>query len=132
MSLAWYIAGEKKIQDFDTFVDGKAIAHADEEILADIFRSLNVRPLTDFFSQNSEEFEEFFDEEADIPEDLPEEEWFSAADGLKTVRTLARHLQDHPDAIAGSEEILEDLKEYERILSRFEKEGIRWHLSIDF
>ncbi|MGE0085966.1 MAG: hypothetical protein AB7S75_16280 [Desulfococcaceae bacterium] len=132
MGLAWYIVSEKEIKGFDTFVDGKAIAHADEKILADIFSSLNVPPLMSFFSQNPEETGDFFDYEADIPENLPEEEWFSAADGLKTVRALTVHLQAHPESVAESEEILEDLKEYERILSRFEKEGIRWHLAIDF
>lgn len=128
MSLAWYIMGEKDIKDFDTFVDGKAIAHADEEVLAGIFRTLNVAPLMDFFSQNPEEFGDFPDENSH----MPKEEWFSAAEGLKTVRALAAHLQAHPDAAPQSEEILEDMKEYERILSRFEKEGIRWHLAIDF
>ena len=132
MGLAWYIVGEKEVPGFDTFVDGKAIAHADEELLADIFKSLHVPPLMDFFSQSPEEIRDFSDEETDMPPDLPEEEWFSAADGLKTVRTLAQHLEKHPHVLSGSEEILEDLKEYDRILSRFEKQGIRWHLAIDF
>ncbi|MEZ4528148.1 MAG: hypothetical protein R2941_19735 [Desulfobacterales bacterium] len=132
MGLAWYIVGEKEVEGFDTFVDGKAIAHADEKILDDIFRELNAAPLMDFFSENPEELADFFDENADMPDDLKTEKWFSATDGLKTVRSLTAHLQTHPDAIAESGEILEDLKEYERILSRFEKQGIRWHLAIDF
>jgi hypothetical protein len=132
MSVAWYIVGEKEIEGFDPFVNGKAIAHADEKTLAGIFKSLKVPPLMDFFSQSAEEIGDLFDDEEEIPDDSLDEEWFLASEGLKTVRALTEHLKNHPGAIDGSNEILEDLKEFERVLTQFEEERVRWHLAIDF
>ncbi|MDP2228265.1 MAG: hypothetical protein Q8J78_12400 [Moraxellaceae bacterium] len=136
MSVALYIVLEKEIADFDVFVDGKAVGHAEEEVLEKICVDLGVPPLMVFFSQDPDELADFLDdelgEEAPEPDELPAEEWFDAAAGLVTVQTLADHLEAHPQAIENSAAIAEDLRDYQRVLERLKTEKVRWHFAMDF
>lgn len=131
MSLAYYIVVERDLPDFDPFVNGKAVGHADETALAAIYEQLGVKDLMEFASSNREELAGFF-EEVELPENLPEEEWFAASDGLATVRALRRHLQANPGDLDNSAAVLADLEEMETVLRRLDEEGVRWHLAIDY
>src|SRR5690242_10573970 len=65
-----------------------------------------------------------------------EEQWFSPADGLRTVRALLEHLDENPRSFKGDEvdpaAIEEDLEAIEQIISAAQKAGVRFHLSIDY
>ena len=63
---------------------------------------------------------------------LPDEEWYSAAAGLKTVRGLMAHVRENPKKFKQSAALLEDLGELERYLAIADKEGVRFHLTPDF
>jgi hypothetical protein len=65
-------------------------------------------------------------------EGLPDEGWYSAAAGLKTVRGLVAHVRDNPKKVKQSAALLEDLGELERYLAIADKEGVRFHLTPDF
>lgn len=133
MSVAYYIVPETEIQDFEHFVNGKALGHCDEARLSELCELLNIKPLMDFFSEDPEElaeFMEFIDEEA--PTEFPPLEWFDPAEGLRSAQALIEHLTVNPEAMEGSAEILDDLKEFEVVLSRLVQENIRWHLALDF
>ena len=130
MSVAVFIVAERPGPDIS--VDGKALGHADEEVLEALCRDLGVAPLSRFLSQDPEELADYLEDAATETGDLPEEQWFSASDGLSTVRALVNRLESRPDVLARSAEILEDLREFETALSVLEAEGIRWHLQMDF
>jgi hypothetical protein len=61
---------------------------------------------------------------------LPEPQWFDAAEGLQTVRAVMEFLTSAPAAI-GSETfpVLLELREYERVLQKTADRGLRWHLA---
>ena len=133
--VAFYIVLEQKTSDLDATVSGKALAHAESE-LARIAAKLGIKPLTDFFSLSIEEAMDFLaNENIDLnsPDTrLPELRWFTAADGLKTVRALMIFLEEHPNSVKSSKNVVTDLKEFEQLLSEIEKRKIQWHLAVDF
>ena len=134
MGLAWYISAEREVAGLNTFVDGKAIAHADEKWLTGIMKKLNIKPIMDFFSANPEEladlFGDFGEETGEMPT-MPEEEWFSAEEGLATIKPLLDYLGKHKGEVENQDYIVRDLEEYQRILEVLATEGVGWHLSID-
>jgi hypothetical protein len=129
MSLAWYIQLERNIPGFEVFVNGKAIAKVGE-VLDSIANDVGVTPLSDFFSASTKDLVSMAESHGvDLKEMgvIPEEQWFPAEDGVKTVRALmqaeSRNLDDR---------ILEELKEFQKVLQAAASNGIRWHLAIDF
>ena len=63
MSVAYYIVPRQEIEGFDHFVNGKAVARANEKKLDTICNSLGVTPLSAFISQDPEELTDFLEEE---------------------------------------------------------------------
>lgn len=133
MSVALYIVAQKQPKNLDVFVNGKSLGHADEKAIDRLCKKLKVRPLLDFCSQDPEELADFIAEEGgQVPEELPAEQWFEAAEGLATVRALLEHLAKNPEALKNAKAIITDLKEFEAVLARLEKRKIHWHLAVDF
>jgi len=60
---------------------------------------------------------------------LPPEQWFPAADGLKTVRGLAEHVAANLNDFKQPNPILRDLKAAEALLAAAETAGVRFHLT---
>ena len=133
MSLAYYIVLNPEIVGFDAYVNGKALANADQQSLAKICQTLGVRPLEEFLSQNADELAEFLeDEDIEAPNQLEAEQWFSAEDGLATVHALSKYLSENPKALKKVSAIREELDEYAAVLERVKQEKVQWHLAIDF
>ena len=133
MSVAYYIVLEDEVPGLDPFVNGKAIAHAGEKTLAALCRSLGVRPLTDFVSEDPDELAGLLDDDGfDMPGDWPQVEWFDADQGLATVRALQRHLVANPDALHDAEAIVGELVEYALVLEHARDAEVRWRLALDF
>ena len=135
MGAALYIALENDSAGVENIVDGKALSRAEGELAA-LAHRLGVRPLMDFFSMSAEEFEEQaeqFNPLAGIP-DPPayREDWFTAEEGLATVRALISHLQANPDAIGHPERVMGDLEDFAQVLEEAGKRSIRWHLCVDY
>ena len=133
MSVAWYIVLERRITGFNHIVDGKALGRA-EHTLDALADDLGVQRLMQFFSASPEELADFAGAQGldlrENPIQTPSEKWFSANDGLKSVSALMEALEDKKIEHAGP--IIQDLKEFKRVLDAAREDGVRWHLSIDF
>jgi len=60
---------------------------------------------------------------------LPPEQWFPAADGLKTVRGLAEHVTANLNDFKQPNPILRDLKAAEALLVAAEAAGVKFHFT---
>ena len=60
---------------------------------------------------------------------LPPEQWFPAAEGLKTVRGLAEHVTANLNDFKQPNPILRDLKAAEALLVAAESAGVRFHFT---
>jgi hypothetical protein len=126
MGTAYYIALEKTIPGLDTIIDGKILSKA-EKLLTNAAKRLGVRPLMEFFSTSADEAEDLLgDHIAGI--DIPAAQWFSAEEGLKTVDALLAEANVDPDLKPAKD----DLLGCQRVLREAQKNGVRWHLAIDF
>lgn len=124
MSLAYFITVNPDQTDFDTFVNGKAVAKQVEAV-NDLAKQLGVTPLDDFLAM-SEGVAEEFDIDADV--DL----WFKPEAGLQTIEALIEHLEQNPSAVKNAKGVLEDLREYQTILEQIKAKELEWRFEIDF
>ena len=127
MGSALYISAKRKPRNFDLLVDGKALAKAEEK-LGVVCARIGVKRLMDFFGMSPDEVADMVGEE--VPNAAPEK-WFEPKEGLATVRALRRFLEAGTESVEGSANVIEDLRQFERVLSYLEEKKIPWHLAID-
>ena len=60
---------------------------------------------------------------------LPPEQWFAAADALKTLRALIEHVGTNLNNFKQPNPILRDLKAAEALLTAAEAAGLRFHFT---
>ncbi len=130
-----YIVVEGEDPGFDIFVNGRSMARH-EDALEKLALSVGVRPLIEFFSADENSMALLIEEGAgnhDLMRRLPPPQWYTASDGLATVRALIRTLRDEPQQL-GSEgaRVLTELDEYARVLTKAERRGCRWHLAVSW
>lgn len=130
-----YIVVEGEDPGFDIFVNGRSLAR-NEDALEKLAQQLQVRPLLDFFSADQNSMALLLDEGAGDPEwakTLPPPQWFRAEEGLATICTLIDYMAANPLAL-GSEtaQILDELREYERVLRKTATRGLRWQLAVSW
>ncbi|VTT97517.1 Uncharacterized protein OS=Acidobacterium capsulatum (strain ATCC 51196 / DSM 11244 / JCM 7670) GN=ACP_0151 PE=4 SV=1 [Gemmataceae bacterium] len=131
VGVALYIVAEREVPDVDTQVGGKALGRSNN--LDRLAVRAGVRPLMDYFSTDREQAAAHIEELGEEPPtDIPEEAWFSAEDGLITVRGLLRHLEANPTAISDAAEVAGELREFEGVLVGLAAAGVRWHLAVDY
>ena len=111
MSTAYYIALEKEDVEFDTFVNGKAVAHAADEI-SELCESNNTKVIDDFLSQDPSEFLEDFD----LPNDF-EIQWYKAEEGLDYFNSLINLISSN-DCSFDKNNVVSDLNEYLAVLQK--------------
>jgi hypothetical protein len=131
MGAALFVVAEKKMPEVDTFVNGKALACCNH--LDKLAKKAGIKPLMEFFSISPEDAKlqmEDFGIDFD-PEGLPPTDWFDAKEGLMTVRGLLAYLKANPKAIKNPDGVVEDLKEFEDVLTKLDQGGVRWHLAVD-
>jgi hypothetical protein len=133
MGASYSIVLEKKIENFDCSMDGKALARA-METLEELALLRNVRPLTGFTSIDPVAATDFLIGEGIPPTgvNLPPVQQFAPEDGLGTVRALIAHLNVQPSAVRNLDSVLSDLRDCERILARAQQHCVRWHFEVDF
>ncbi len=130
-----YIVVEGEDPGFDIFVNGRALARH-EDALERLALRLGVKPLIEFFSADENSMSLLIEEGAGNPDlirRLPPPQWYSAGDGLVTVRALAAALQADPQQL-GTEgpQVLTELEEYARVLDKTESANLRWHLAVSW
>lgn len=125
-----------------TYNGGKDLVEHDE-VLAEIAETLGVRPLMDFHTQSrADAISEFGGEDGvrvleEQGYSFPaEQEWFSAAEGLKTVTALRDYIEANP-AVLGedaeedetAESVVMALQDIEELLRDAEKKQRRFYLT---
>ena len=130
-----YIVVEGEDPGFNIFVNGRALARH-EDALERVALRLGVRPLIEFFSADENSMSLLIEEGAGNPElmrRLPPPQWYTADDGLTTIRMLVATLQHDPQQL-GTEgpQVLSELQEYERVLEKTMRAGLRWHLAVSW
>src|SRR5580704_12901988 len=135
MAASMYIVVEGEDPGFDIFVNGRALARH-EDALERLALRLGVKPLIEFFSADENSMSLLIEEGAgnpDLMRRLPPPQWYSAGDGLTTVQALVAALADDPQQL-GTEgpQVLSELEEYQRVLAKTMRAGLRWHLAVSW
>ena len=128
---SYYIVLEKKIPNLDIYVNGNALAR-DSDSLEKLAKEIGVTSFLSFFSASPAEVNSLLDGETieSLGIKVPAEKWFSAKEGLHTVRRLINHLEKLEPS--RSNRSLSNLKEFERVRDAANQGGVRWHLAIDY
>lgn len=133
MGVSIYVSLEQDIAGVDPLaINGKPLSKA-VDVLDEWAQAKGLRPVMEMVSSPPEEVADLMDVDVDdLPEHLAAEQWFAAADGLKTIRAMIAHLQQHPTVVKSSDEVLADLQDIEAVLVAAEPSQVRFHFSIDF
>jgi hypothetical protein len=135
MSASLYIVVEGEDPGFDIFVNGHALAR-NEDALERLAERLSVQPLLEFFSADRNSMALLLDQGTGNPEwtsHLPQPQWFTPEDGLRTIRSLQDFLAMAPAALGSDTEMVaRELREYETVLRKTSQRGLRWHLAVSW
>lgn len=133
MALAFIITLDKDVAELAAYTKagtGRAIAReADRLDMA--ARSKSVTGLTGLLSENPAVLAEQMRAEGFDPGRmrLPPEQWYSAGDGLKSVRGIAEYVSAKLNDFKQPNPILRDLKAAETLLLAAEAAGARFHFT---
>src|SRR5688572_13725600 len=132
MALAFIVTLEKELAGdaasaYAKGKTGKALARESDRIDA-AARRLRVSPLTGMMSESQAALIEQMKAEGFDPARMriPPEHWFSAADGLMSIRALIPHVTANLNDFKQPNPILRDLKAAEALLAAAEAAGVRF------
>lgn len=121
MSTAYFIVLDNDEPDFDVFVDGKMLTkHLDT--VNKVEKSLGLKHFEDFACQD---FSEFGGPDMEV-------QWFEAVEGEDWASAIVGKLREEPESILDAAAVINDLEDYLRVFKEAEKQGLRWHLELDF
>lgn len=129
MSLAYFIVLDAEEPGFDTFVNGKALAHESEHLNA-ICEQLGIQSFEDYVTVSDETMEEFMEEDFEIP-DNDGSEWYEAEEGLALIKALVAYIEENPESVRDAATVREELGEYAVVFEKAKTAGMKWHLEID-
>jgi len=118
---------EREIPGFNHAVNGKAIAKAVDQ-LDSLAHEESLPPLMSFFGISPQELAGFAGDHGVSLEIPAPEKWFSADDGLKTIDGLLDGAKEHKL----DSRVIADLQRFKAVLETARRNGVRWHLAIDF
>ena len=133
MGVSIYVSLERDIVGVDPLaINGKPLSKA-VDVLDDWVKTNGLTPVMEMVSSPPDEIADLMDVDVDdLPEHLAAEQWFSATDGLKTIRAMIAYLQGHPTAVKASDDVLADLQDIEAVLISAEQAQVKFHFSMDF
>ena len=132
MSVAYYIELDDEDPGFETFVNGKALAHAIEDLDALCERE-GIARLEDFLGQATDDVDDTLGEDLELPDDAETEAlWFAPQSGLDTIDAMVAAINKETAALTDTAGILQELGEYRAVLEQAAALGARWHLALDF
>lgn len=133
MGVSIYVSLEQDIAGVDPLaINGKPLSKA-VDVLDEWVQAKGLRTVMEMVSSPPEEVADLMDVDVeDLPEHLAAEQWFAAADGLKTIRAMIEHLQQHPTAVKAADDVLSDLQDIEVVLMAAEQSQVKFHFSMDF
>jgi hypothetical protein len=127
---AFYIVLEEKIPGVDAVgLEGRALSKHSDSLQA-LANEAGVKPLTSFFSVDKSEVEGLLGDAVGAEFEIPDKQWFPAAEGLSTISALLIAVGSHntPD----SEKLMNELKQFKTVLDAAQARKIGWHLGIDY
>ena len=132
MGVSIYVTLEKEIAGVDPLaISGKPLSKA-VDALDEWAQANSLTPLMEMVSSPPDEIAELMDVDVeDLPEHLAAEQWFAAAEGLKTIRAMIEHLQQTSTAVKAAEDVLTDLQDIEAVLAAAEAAQVKFHFSLD-
>jgi hypothetical protein len=131
MSVAYYIVLDNKEPGFETFVNGKAIAHAIEELDA-LCDKVSLPKLDSFIGQPLDEIADLLGEEIELPEGEDGGAlWFEPQEGINLINSLIEVIQKDAEGLTSPIEVIDDLTEYKDVLTEAIAVGAKWHLALD-
>jgi len=109
---------------------GKALARESDRIDT-AARTKKVTQITSLLSENPAALMAEMEAQGFDPTKMriPPEQWFPAADGLKTVRVLIEHVSANLNDFKQPNPILRDLKAAEALLAAADAAGVRFHFT---
>jgi hypothetical protein len=134
MALAFVITLEKDLPDaspaYAKAAGGKALAR-EADRLDSAARRKGVSPPTTLLSESQAALIAQLTADGFDPAKmrLPPEQWFPAAEGLRTVRALAEYVSANLNDFKQPNPILRDLKAAEALLTAAEAAGVRFHFT---
>jgi hypothetical protein len=134
MALALTITLERELPEatavYTKAVSGKALARESDRLDSAASRR-GVTPITSMLSESQKALIEQMIEEGFDPTKmrLPPEVWFTAAQGLETVRALTAHVTGALNDFKQPNPILRDLKAVEALLVTAEAVDVQFHFS---
>lgn len=128
MSVAYYIVLDNEEPGFDTFVNGKYLAH--EDGLEALCEQLHLKTFEDFLAMSGDDISDILGEDIDLPGGNGEQ-WFSPEEGLTWLSALAAHIRANPSSVTEPQGCLEDIAEYAEVLENAKEIGANWHLNLD-
>lgn len=135
MSESYYITLEQNLDEIDIMPSGKALAKMMDRI-DEITDEIGVTRLSDFIGGESEDLSEIAEQEGwdlgGFGNSAGGSSWFDAADGLDTVRALAGYIESDPESIKRAKALLEELKEFEKVLEIAQNHNVRFRLEADY
>ncbi len=134
MSVAYYIVLNAEEPGFDTFVNGKAVAHAADELEA-LCSQNGLQTLDSFMGQSIDDIADLLGEDIELEDgEDPESgqaKWFEPSEGLAVISAIMTAIEGNPDALNDPQAVLEDLAEYKAVLERAQAIEAQWHLALD-
>lgn len=131
MSGAYYIVLDNDDSGFETLVNGKAVAHAVEELDA-LCDQNQVAKLDSFMGQSLDDLVEMLDEDLELPDDIDvDAKWFLPAEGMTAIDGMIAAIRKNAGKIASVLEVIDDLLEYKAVLSKTQAIGAKWHPAFD-
>lgn len=130
MSVAYYVVLDIEDPGFDTSVNGKAVARASEK-LASLCHRTGLQTLDSFMGQSLDDFEDFLDEDIELPDDDGQAKWFEPAEGIALIESLISAIQQSPASVPFADAVLEEFEEYKAVLEQALKIKAKWHLALD-
>lgn len=132
MSVAYYVVLDRDDPGFDTFVNGKAVAQALDDLNA-LCYGLELPTLESFMGQSMEEIEDLLGEDIDLPDgDDGEPKWFDPADGIALIDALVSAIQQTATPMPAAAAVLDDLEAFKTVLEQARTIKAQWHLALDF
>jgi hypothetical protein len=133
MAAAVVVTLEKELPALAAYTkggSGKALAR-EQDRLDSTARRRSVTPLTHLLSENQQVLIEQMKEEGLDPAKMrvPPEQWFTPAEGLKTLRALTEFVTANLNDFKQPNPILRDLKAAEALLVAAEGAGVRFHFT---
>lgn len=133
MGLGLYISLERDISGVDPLaIDGKSLARA-QFTLDVVAREHHVPTIRSLLCVDRQEAMDFLEDIGVDPDEvkLPEEQWFAAAEGRRTVATLLNHLRTAPHIVANHDRVVADLEAMDKVLAAAEAQQVRFHFALD-